>query len=271
MKLEDNSILSFKLDLLKELHKAVKSRPHSKMESWLLDCLILHDIMVDETKAKVIDESTRRSSQLHEQLQKLRKKGKYQEYREMKATLVGELKETDAIGVDLQKVSQINNDIIKETLAIYFIILKQQSKSPLLRSVFLGLPQFTQYVNIEIVWDLIAVLREYFIVQLGDENQANDMNVSNILSGLLCAFQILEVGAGTQFNVDEKEFFSALYSVLNCFIFQAQLGASKDKDWKALLKCMDIVFCEKKQLSNELTNAFIKRLATLQMHLDLAH
>jgi len=42
----------------------------------------------------------------------------------MKTTLVSELKETDAIGVDLQKVSQTNNAIIKETLAIYFIILK---------------------------------------------------------------------------------------------------------------------------------------------------
>ena len=66
LKLEDNSIITFKLDLLKELHKAVKSRPHIKMESWLLDCLILHDIMVDETKAKVIDESTKRTHQLHD-------------------------------------------------------------------------------------------------------------------------------------------------------------------------------------------------------------
>lgn len=72
-------------------------------------------------------------------------------------------------------------------------------------------------MNIEIVWDLIAVLREYFVVQLGEQN--DEMNVSNILSGLLCAFQILEVGAGTQFNVDEKDFFSALYAILNQFIF----------------------------------------------------
>lgn len=160
--IEDNGLLSFKLELLKELHKAIKKVKHDFVEPWLLDCLVLHEIMVDEQKAKAIDESTKKSTQLHDQLTKLRKKGKFKEYKEMKTTLITELKETDALGVDLARVSTTNNDIIKETLAIYFEILKQQKGSPLLRSVFLGLPQFTQYVNIEIVWDLIAVLREYF-------------------------------------------------------------------------------------------------------------
>jgi hypothetical protein len=58
----------------------------------------------------------------------------------MKEQLMAEFKETDAIGLDLGKVSSVNNEIIKETLAIYFSILKQQQSSPLLRSVFLGLP-----------------------------------------------------------------------------------------------------------------------------------
>lgn len=42
----------------------------------------------------------------------------------MKAQLLKELKETDAIGVDLASVSKVNNQIIKETLAIYFETLK---------------------------------------------------------------------------------------------------------------------------------------------------
>ncbi len=40
------------------------------------------------------------------------------------------------------------------------------------------------------------------------------MGISNILAALLCAFQILEVGAGTTFNVDERDFLNALYSAL---------------------------------------------------------
>ena len=83
------------------------------MDSTLLNCLVLHEILVDEGKAKAVDASTKRSTQLHDQLTKLRKKGKFKEYREMKQTLLGELKEVDAIGLDLGKVGENNNAIIK--------------------------------------------------------------------------------------------------------------------------------------------------------------
>jgi len=55
----------------------------------------------------------------------------------------------------LGKSSKHNNEIIKEILAIYFAILKGESgagmrtndevnaSSPLLKTVFLGIPQFT--------------------------------------------------------------------------------------------------------------------------------
>ena len=39
-------------------------------------------------------------------------------------------------------------------------------------------------------------------------------------------------------------------------------------DFAAFLKCMDIVFCKRKQLSTDTTNAFVKRLPLLQIHLD---
>lgn len=115
------------------------------------------------------------------------------------------MKETDAIGTDLGKSSQMNNNIIKEILAIYFDILKNKSNSPLLKGVFLGLPSFTQYVNVEIVWDLINVLREYLKLEL-EENEPEEnkgvvikgkqTSIANVLTGLLCAFQIIDVGAG---------------------------------------------------------------------------
>lgn len=50
------------------------------------------------------------------------------------------------------------------------------------------------------------MMREYFKIELLEMTQANrDQGISNILAGLLCAFQIMEVGAGTVFNVDEKD------------------------------------------------------------------
>jgi len=64
--IEDNGLLSFKLDVLKELHKALTKVKHEFVEPYLLDCLVLHEIMVDEQKAKAIDESTKKSTQLHD-------------------------------------------------------------------------------------------------------------------------------------------------------------------------------------------------------------
>lgn len=123
----------------------------------------------------------------------------------MKNQLISQLKEADAIGLDLGQSSKFNNHMIKEILAIYFDVLKNKSESPLLKSVFLGLPQFTQYVNVEIVWDLINVLREYLKMAIDEDEDEDEedrkkkesqqiqvkkrkCNVMNILSGLLCAF-----------------------------------------------------------------------------------
>jgi hypothetical protein len=88
-------------------------------------------------------------------MNKLRKKGKFKMYKEIKQEMLSEVKQADALGVDLSKSTSYNNAIIKQILAIYFQVLKgssgeslrtsksKQASSPLLRSVFLGLPQFT--------------------------------------------------------------------------------------------------------------------------------
>ena len=65
-------------------------------------------------------------------------------------------------------------------------------------------------------------------------------NVQNILSGLLCAFQIIDVGAGNAFNVEEKDFIDALYSVISK-LFENTLDYQMS-DFLAFVKCMTIVF-----------------------------
>ena len=51
---QDQGILDFKVDILKELNKVVKNKPHDHMDPKLLDCLVLHLIVVDEEKANAI-------------------------------------------------------------------------------------------------------------------------------------------------------------------------------------------------------------------------
>ena len=91
-------------------------------------------------------------------------------------------------------------------------------------------------------------MREYFKVELSESTTSADAthSISNILAGLLCAFQILEVGAGAAFNVDEKDFVSALYAVVQR-MFEKPIAANfEQKDFIAFLKSMDIVFNKRK-------------------------
>jgi len=60
----DQGLLEFKVDILKELNNVVKTKNHQNMEPNLLDCLVLHTIIVDEDKAKAIAESATRSKDL---------------------------------------------------------------------------------------------------------------------------------------------------------------------------------------------------------------
>jgi len=113
-------------------------------------------------------------------------------------------------------------------------------------------------------------MREYFKVELNESNTSSTAthSVSNILAGLLCAFQIIEVGAGQAFNVDEKDFVSALYAVF-ARLFEKPLSIDcEHKDFIALLKSMEIVFSKRKMLSVDTINAFVKRMAVIQMHLS---
>jgi hypothetical protein len=55
LKKDDNRLLEFKVDILKELHKAIKAKSHDLFDPTLLDCLVLHEIMVDEGKARAVD------------------------------------------------------------------------------------------------------------------------------------------------------------------------------------------------------------------------
>ncbi len=62
---DDNTLLDFKVEILKELSKTLKVLPsHDKIDPNLLDCLVSHRIIVDEEKAKVIDESTKKLTEL---------------------------------------------------------------------------------------------------------------------------------------------------------------------------------------------------------------
>ena len=207
------------------------------MEPNLLDCLLLHCIIVDEGQVKAVQDSSHKVEQLRQQLTKMRKKGKMQDFKETKDQLMKELRETDAIGVDLGVTAKVNGAIIKQVLGIYFDILKGNPNSPLMRGVFLGLPQFLQYINVELVWDLIGVLDSFLKDEL---KKGMKCNASNLITGLLASIQIVDVGVGQAFNVEEKGFMDTLYNAL--LLLVDPLHNLAFTDGLALLKALTIVF-----------------------------
>mmetsp|Transcript_4511 Transcript_4511/g.4230 ORF Transcript_4511/g.4230 Transcript_4511/m.4230 type:complete len:104 (+) Transcript_4511:637-948(+) len=64
LKNNDSSLLEFKLEVIKELSKVIKQRPHNKMDPKILDCLLHHEVIVDEEKAKLVNESSRKIEDL---------------------------------------------------------------------------------------------------------------------------------------------------------------------------------------------------------------
>jgi hypothetical protein len=72
------------------------------------------------------------------------------------------------------------------------------------------------------------------------------------------------VGAGTSFNIEEKDFIDSLYTIIMRLLEQPFNYSVTD--FLAFLKCTHLVFVSKRQYSAEMTVAFAKRLALLQMH-----
>lgn len=52
---DDNTLLDFKVEVLRELGKVIKSKEHALMDPALLDCLSDHKIIVDEEKARIVE------------------------------------------------------------------------------------------------------------------------------------------------------------------------------------------------------------------------
>jgi len=65
-----------------------------------------------------------------------------------------------------------------------------------------------------------------------------------VLTGLLCSFQIIDIGAGTAFNVEEKDFLDTLYAVIQR-LFEHPYNY-QSTDFLAFLKCMNIVFIQRR-------------------------
>eukprot|EP00126_Sphaerothecum_destruens_P010198 Sdes_comp20688_c0_seq1m16223 len=158
-------------------------------------------------------------------------------------------------------------DITKNMFLIYFRILKNASSSRLLPPVLEGLSRHAHLINVEFFSDLMDTLRN--LVSSGA------LSVKSSLHCILTAFQIVS-GQGQCLNLDFGKFYTCFYTLLmdmcsSMASFPAAIRKScasstvEEDIVQILIKCLQMMIRNRKQISAERIAAFVKRLLMLSL------
>lgn len=124
--------------------------------------------------------------------------------------------------VDVEDRSKVQTETLKNLFVLYFSILKQPKRGPLLPAAMEGIAKFAHLVNIEFFRDLLAVLR---VIIKGDQELDEDEEEqgpdvislgADVRLKMLCivtAFELLS-GQGEALNIDLNDFIVHLYILL---------------------------------------------------------
>eukprot|EP01088_Endostelium_zonatum_P010573 TRINITY_DN2407_c0_g7_i1.p1 TRINITY_DN2407_c0_g7~~TRINITY_DN2407_c0_g7_i1.p1 ORF type:complete len:1021 (-),score=347.95 TRINITY_DN2407_c0_g7_i1:35-3097(-) len=178
-------------------------------------------------------------------------------------------------------------EILRSVFVIYFRILKKNKKSPLLPAVLEGIAKYAVFISIDYLGDIIRVLEE--VVKDGfldtESSEAANMNseisVNTKLQCILAAFQLTRQGGrlADALNVDLKDLYTSAYQLILEFPFpsftqsdsntnshSSKLHSQKIADFDAsLIKVLQFISSDKRNLSTARIASFIKRLCTVSL------
>ncbi|KAJ0392375.1 hypothetical protein P43SY_011879 [Pythium insidiosum] len=163
------------------------------------------------------------------------------------------LKEAEAV-VDRHERDKTQADILHELVLIYFRILKQATYSTALPAVLEGLGKFAFLINLDIMIDLLKVLKAVL--------KEDILPLASAFQAVLTGLRTLQ-GPGQELQVDDKEFVDILYKLLRRF--------SEGEDRSCLpvaLQCVEAVFLRRKEIVVDRVAAFVKRLLLIAMSLE---
>lgn len=189
----------------------------------------------------------------------MKKKEKFQklsrrERKQLKQTeeLEKELKETKATQ-DKELRLKMHTQIVETMFTMFFNVLKQEERSPLLPVVLEGLAKFTHLISVDFFHDLYAVFNKLI--------ESGELSEVEVLHCVQTAFCILS-GQGAVLNIDPMKFYTHLYTAL----LGIHAGSSSE-DAAIILDTVDAaVIRRKKQVTQQRVLAFIKRLTTMSLH-----
>ncbi|OQR87805.1 nucleolar complex protein 3 [Achlya hypogyna] len=163
-------------------------------------------------------------------------------------TIATGLKEAEAV-VDKSERDKTQADILHELVLIYFRILKNSTYSPAMPAVLEGLTKFAYLINLEIMIDLMKVLKTLL--------REDILPLQSAFHAVLTGIKTLQ-GPGAELKVDDKEFVDVLYKLLLRFVEGENVAS-----FPAALQCVEAVFVRRKEIMVDRVAAFVKRLALI--------
>jgi nucleolar complex protein 3 len=203
-------------EIVKEISAVMNNAKHTPFESFL-ECLNALKLRVHANESKA----------LHRKEKQNRRKRRRDE-----EDVDAELMEANATAENVTK-KRFQADILHEVTLIYFRIIKRKIGFSLVPAALKGLGQITHLINIDIVDDLVALLR-----QLIEATPPPPVLIR--VYAMLCALRTIS-GPGEELQVDDTIFLNLLENIL---LDEGIIDGFET--WDVLLECVEIAVVKKR-------------------------
>ncbi|KAJ9111503.1 hypothetical protein QFC22_006530 [Naganishia vaughanmartiniae] len=217
--------------LLRLLARMIKER-HYKVNPNVLSCLLHLRLRTElgldakgktnlKHKSKFRDRDDREQQKVKSDIRKKWMNKNRKKAEQEKKEVEKEMEEAEA-EVDIEERSKIQTETLKNLFVLYFSILKQPKRSPMLPAAMEGIAKFAHLVNIEFFRDLLLVLKRIIRGEV-EEDEDEELNRPDAVGrgyevrlrmlGIVTAFELLS-GQGEALNLDLNDFVVHLYNLL---------------------------------------------------------
>ncbi|CAM9445355.1 unnamed protein product [Chrysoparadoxa australica] len=168
------------------------------------------------------------------------------------------------VGKDADEQARNHADTLKEVTLLYFRVLKHSAPSQaVVRAALKGLALVSHLINLDTVVGLLDTLEALLLEEDGSKHQ---LDLQSAMCCIRTALAVLRGPGGmcTELMLDEKKFLCPLYNLIP----RLADGSSASASCIGLVcECLELAFLKRKEESTARVGAFIKRLATVALHL----
>lgn len=165
--------------------------------------------------------------------------------------------------------------MLRNIIVCYVRLLKQKPNSPLLFCALAGLAKFSHLMNLDLVYDLLSYMKKILVgdvdTGLVDPSEyRKELPVCTVLQSLITTAQLMS-GLGAAINIDLKEFYNQLYTVIGTCMERS----CRELEIRLLLDALYLLLIRTiTKLPDIRIAAFVKRITTCAMnvptHLSIA-